>query len=82
MSAPAPSKLHPPPHASQAPHDGAAAAASVSSGLELGFQTIELGSTVPGLPLYEARGYVAFHTVHQIGANGEKSTIIHMRKPL
>lgn len=49
---------------------------------EAGFQTIELGSTVPGLPLYEARGYVAFHTVHQIGANGEKSTIIHMRKPL
>ena len=49
---------------------------------EAGFHMIELGSTVPGLPLYEARGYVAFHTEHQTGANGEKSTIIHMRKPL
>ncbi len=49
---------------------------------EAGFHMIELVSTVPGLSLYEARGYVAFHTEHQTVANGEKSTIIHMRKQL
>ena len=47
-----------------------------------GFRTIELGSTVPGLPLYEARGYEAFFTEHLTGANGERSTVIHMRKAL
>lgn len=49
---------------------------------EAGFRTIELGSTVPGLPLYEARGYEAYFTEHLTGANGEPSTVIHMRKPL
>ena len=47
-----------------------------------GFRTIELGSTVPGLPLYEARGYEAYFTENLTGANGERSTVIHMRKPL
>ena len=49
---------------------------------EAGFRTIELGSTVPGLPLYEARGYEAYFTEHHTGANGERNTVIHMRKPL
>jgi GNAT superfamily N-acetyltransferase len=49
---------------------------------EAGFKTIELGSTVPGLPLYEARGYKAFHTEEQIASNGQVKTIIHMRKSL
>jgi GNAT superfamily N-acetyltransferase len=47
-----------------------------------GFTTIELGSTVPGRPLYEARGYEAYHIEHHTGANGERNTVIHMRKPL
>ena len=47
-----------------------------------GFKTIELGSTVPGLPLYESRGYIAFHTEEQIASNGKVKTIIHMRKSL
>jgi GNAT superfamily N-acetyltransferase len=49
---------------------------------EAGFSTIELGSTVPGRPLYEARGYVPFFTEHHTGANGERNTVIHMRKAL
>lgn len=49
---------------------------------EAGFKTIELGSTVPGLPLYEARGYVAFYTEEKIASNGAVKTIIHMRKAL
>ena len=49
---------------------------------EAGFKAIELGSTVPGLPLYEARGYEAFHTEVRTSANGLTNTIIHMRKAL
>ena len=49
---------------------------------DAGFKSIELGSTVPGLPLYEARGYKAYFTEEQTGSNGEIKTIIHMRKPL
>ena len=49
---------------------------------EAGFKTIELGSTVPGLPLYEARGYQAFFKEEKRGSNGEIKTIIHMRKAL
>lgn len=47
-----------------------------------GFRTIELGSTVPGLPLYEARGYLAYFREEKRGSNGEIKTIIHMRKAL
>ena len=49
---------------------------------DAGFKSIELGSTVPGLPLYEARGYKAYFTEEQTGSNGEIKTVIHMRKPL
>ncbi|MEM9013520.1 MAG: GNAT family N-acetyltransferase [Pseudomonadota bacterium] len=49
---------------------------------EAGFSTIELGSTVPGEPLYQARGYVEFDREAHIGANGEQNIVIHMRKRL
>lgn len=49
---------------------------------DAGFKTIELGSTVPGYPLYIARGYTEFHRETRTGANGLPNTIIHMRKPL
>ncbi|MEZ5894110.1 MAG: GNAT family N-acetyltransferase [Parvularculaceae bacterium] len=49
---------------------------------EAGFKTIELGSTLPGEPLYRARGYVEFHRDVQTAANGSVNTIIHMRKAL
>jgi hypothetical protein len=44
--------------------------------------TSSWGPPCPGRPLYEARGYEAFHTEHHTGANGERNTVIHMRKPL
>jgi hypothetical protein len=47
-----------------------------------GFKTIELGSTVPGEPLYLARGYVEVERRVERAANGSASTIIKMVKPL
>ena len=49
---------------------------------EAGFRTIELGSTVPGEPLYRARGYTEYHREVMTGENGQVKTIIHMRKAL
>lgn len=49
---------------------------------EAGFKTIELGSTLPGEPLYRARGYVEFDRVVETAANGSNNTIISMRKTL
>jgi len=47
-----------------------------------GFRHIDLGSTVPGEPLYRARGYVELERINHRGANGELNTVIHMRKAL
>ncbi len=47
-----------------------------------GFKTIELGSTVPGEPLYLARGYVEVERKVQKGANGSDNTVIKMVKTL
>ena len=47
-----------------------------------GFQTIELGSTIPGEPLYKARGYEATSRDEHTGANGRPSVVIRMRKRL
>ncbi|MAW82197.1 MAG: GNAT family N-acetyltransferase [Parvularcula sp.] len=47
-----------------------------------GFKSIELGSTVPGEPLYRARGYKEVSRETQIAANGHVNTIILMRKAL
>ncbi len=49
---------------------------------EAGFATIELGSTIPGEPLYRARGYEEVSRVTHIGANGLPNTVIKMRKSL
>ena len=49
---------------------------------DAGFKTIELGSTVPGEPLYLARGYLEIERNSQIAANGAENTIIKMRKNL
>ena len=49
---------------------------------DAGFRTIELGSTVPGEPLYLARGYRELSREIQIAANGSDNTIIHMSKDL
>ena len=47
-----------------------------------GFKTIELGSTVPGEPLYLARGYVEVERRVETAANGSENTVIKMVKPL
>ena len=47
-----------------------------------GFKTIELGSTVPGEPLYHARGYVEIERKVEKAANGSENTVIKMVKSL
>ena len=49
---------------------------------DAGFKTIELGSTVPGEPLYRACGYIEYERVNSVGENGEDNLIIKMRKEL
>ena len=49
---------------------------------EAGFKTIELGSTIPGEPLYLARGYKELDREEHIGANGAPNIVIRMRKEL
>lgn len=47
-----------------------------------GFKTIELGSTVPGEPLYLARGYAEIGRSVSLGANGAENVVIKMVKSL
>jgi len=49
---------------------------------DAGFKVIELGSTLPGEPLYAARGYREVSRDEQIAENGAKNVIIVMRKTL
>ena len=49
---------------------------------EAGFKNIELGSTVPGEPLYLARGYKALKRMTNIAANGSENVVIKMTKKL
>lgn len=47
-----------------------------------GFKTIELGSTLPGYPLYLARGYIEVSRSAEIAANGVENVNIKMSKML
>ncbi|MFT7472118.1 MAG: GNAT superfamily N-acetyltransferase [Kiritimatiellia bacterium] len=47
-----------------------------------GFESIELGSTVPGEPLYQARGYLEIERKVEKAANGSENTVIKMVKAL
>ncbi|ANO51380.1 GNAT family N-acetyltransferase [Woeseia oceani] len=49
---------------------------------QAGFKTIELGSTIPGEPLYYARGYREVSRVTHIAANGSENVVIKMSKAL
>ena len=49
---------------------------------EAGFKVIELGSTIPGEPLYVAKGYTEVSREKRKAANGHENTIIKMRKSL
>ncbi|MCB1683839.1 MAG: GNAT family N-acetyltransferase [Pseudomonadales bacterium] len=47
-----------------------------------GFKTIELGSTIPGEPLYLARGYCEVSRETLVAKNGADSVVIKMVKAL
>jgi len=47
-----------------------------------GFKIIELGSTIPGEPLYLARGYIELSREINIAANGAENVVIQMAKTL
>lgn len=49
---------------------------------DAGFKTIQLGATVPGEPLYRARGYREIERYTSPTANGSINTVIKMEKPL
>ena len=49
---------------------------------DAGFKTIELGSTIPGEPLYLARGYFEIERYTTIAANGAENVVIKMNKNL
>jgi GNAT superfamily N-acetyltransferase len=49
---------------------------------DAGFKQIELGSTVPGEPLYLARGYREISRVNNRAANGSVNVVIKMSKSL
>ncbi len=49
---------------------------------DAGFNTIELGSTIPGEPLYLARGYKEVNRETHIAANGATNVVIKMVKDL
>ena len=47
-----------------------------------GFRRLEMGATLSGVPLYQARGYVAVRDLVVPLANGESLPIVHMEKHL
>lgn len=53
-----------------------------SAAKRAGFTRIELGATVPGEPLYLAKGYRELSRYSEIAANGSESIIIKMMKTL
>jgi GNAT superfamily N-acetyltransferase len=53
-----------------------------SAARKAGFSTIELGSTLPGEPLYRARGYKEASRETHIAGNGSENVVIRMVKSL
>lgn len=53
-----------------------------SAARDAGFQTIELGSTIPGEPFYLARGYKEISRDTFVAANGADNVVIMMVKDL
>ncbi|VUD69203.1 hypothetical protein TDB9533_04569 [Thalassocella blandensis] len=49
---------------------------------DAGFKTIQLGATVPGEPLYRARGYQELERHANATANGSTNIVIKMEKSL
>jgi len=55
---------------------------SEAAAREEGFMTMEMGSTAPGVPLYEACGYRLIEDVSKPSADGTVVPILRMRKSL
>jgi GNAT superfamily N-acetyltransferase len=53
-----------------------------SAGLAASFTRFEMGATLTGVPLYQARGYVALKNLKVPLANGETLPIVRMEKRL
>jgi hypothetical protein len=49
---------------------------------DAGFRTLEMGSTLTGVPLYSRRGYEDRGNLQVPLPNGESLTIVHMVKTL
>jgi GNAT superfamily N-acetyltransferase len=49
---------------------------------EAGFSRLELMATLPGLPLYEARGYTVIERVESVLPDGERLPLARMEKRL
>ena len=47
-----------------------------------GFKTMEMGSTAPGVPLYEACGYVLIEDISKPSSDGTIVPVLRMRKAL
>jgi hypothetical protein len=54
--------------------------ASEKAATAAGFRRLEMGSTLSGVPLYSARGYVALEDLQVPLANGEALPIVRMEK--
>jgi hypothetical protein len=51
-----------------------------SAAVAAGFARFEMGATLTGVPLYQARGYVAVENLAVPLANGESLPIVRMEK--
>ncbi|AYL94054.1 GNAT family N-acetyltransferase [Mucilaginibacter celer] len=47
-----------------------------------GFRSLQLGATLPGVPLYEAMGYAALENIEQAMPDGQVLPIVKMHKAL
>lgn len=51
-----------------------------NAGVASGFTRFEMGATLTGVPLYQARGYIALENLEVPLANGESLPIVRMEK--
>ncbi|MFN8582999.1 MAG: GNAT family N-acetyltransferase [Gemmatimonadaceae bacterium] len=55
--------------------------ACVAAALHAGFQDLELMATLPGVPMYAARGFVAVENVQDVLPDGTRIDFVRMRRP-
>ncbi|MFN8571093.1 MAG: GNAT family N-acetyltransferase [Gemmatimonadaceae bacterium] len=54
----------------------------IAAAREAGFRQLELMATLPGVPMYEARGFVPTETVEDVLPDGTPITFVRMRRPV